>query len=338
MFEKLEAKNMSFKNRIIMPPMATAKADDKGHVSQYILDYYDEKTRGGMFSTVIVEHNFVDPLGKVSHNQMSIADDSSIEGLKKLAKVIKDNGSKAVVQINHAGSAAREKIIGQRPVGPSEIKNPSQKDTELPRELTIEEIKEIEDKFADAALRVKEAGFDGVEIHSAHGYLLNQFISPLTNKREDEYGGDIKGRIKIHLEIIKKVREKVGEDYPIFLRLGAGDGKEAGLSQADAVYAAKAFEEASVDVLDISGGMCLYFSDDDKAGFFDYLSKPIYEEIAIPVILTGGVKAGKDIEDILERDVCDLVGVGRAVFKDSSWIEKEVKPLIENWLVNTRQA
>lgn len=183
-FEEIKAKNIDFKNRIIMPPMATAKADDKGHVTQDILDYYDEKTRDGMFSTVIVEHNFVDPLGKASHNQMSIADDSSIEGLKKLANLIKDSGSKAVVQINHAGSAAREKIIGQRPVGPSEIKNPSQKDTELPRELTIDEIKEIEDKFADAALRVKEAGFDGVEIHSAHGYLLNQFLSPLTNQRE----------------------------------------------------------------------------------------------------------------------------------------------------------
>lgn len=201
---------------------------------------------------------------------------------------------------------------------------------ELPRELTIDEIKDIEDKFADAALRVKEAGFDGVEIHSAHGYLLNQFLSPLTNKREDEYGGDIKGRIKIHLEIIRKVREKVGEDYPIFLRMGAGDGKDDGLSQADAIYAAKAFEKSGVDILDISGGMCLYFTDDDYPGYFDYLSKPIYEEVDIPLILTGGVKKGKDIEDILNRDVCDLVGVGRPVFKDSNWIENEVKPLIEN--------
>lgn len=207
-FEEIKAKNIDFKNRIIMPPMATAKADENGHISKEILDYYEEKTSHGLFSLVIVEHNFIAPLGRASGRQVSISDDSSIEGLKKLAKVIKDNGSKAVVQINHAGSAAREKIIGQRPVGPSEIKNPSQKDTELPRELTIDEIKQIEDKFADAALRVKKAGFDGVEIHSAHGYLLNQFLSPLTNKREDEYGGDIEGRIKIHLEIIKKSQRK----------------------------------------------------------------------------------------------------------------------------------
>ena len=328
LFEKLKAKNIDFKNRIIMPPMATAKADENGHVSQDILDYYDEKTKDKLFSTVIVEHNFVDPLGKASHNQMSIADDSDIDGLKKLAKVIQNNDAQAIVQISHAGSSASKDVIGASPLAPSSLKNPSKKDAELPRELTIDQIEEIEDKFADAALRVKKAGFDGVEIHSAHGYFLDQFLSPLTNKRTDEYGGDIDGRIKIHLEIIKKVREKVGDDYPVFLRLGAGDNMDGGLSQEDAVYAAKAFENAGVDVLDISGGMCMFFTDDDRAGFFDYLSKPIYEEVDIPVILTGGVKTGQDVEDILNRDVCDLVGVGRSVFKDSNWIEKEIKTLM----------
>lgn len=328
LFEELKAKNISFKNRIIMPPMATAKADEKGHVSQDILDYYDEKTKDKLFSTVIVEHNFVDYLGRASHNQMSIADDSDIDGLKELAKVIKNNEAQAIVQISHAGSSASKDVIGESPVGPSSVKNPSKKDAELPTELTIDEIKEIEDKFADAAFRVKKSDFDGVEIHSAHGYFLDQFLSPLTNKRTDEYGGEIENRIKIHLEIIKKVREKVGEDYPIFLRLGAGDNMDGGLSQKDAVYAAKAFEKAGVDVLDISGGMCLFFADDSYPGYFDYLSKPIYEAVDIPVILTGGVKAGQDVEDILNREVSDLVGIGRAVFKDSNWIEKEIKPLI----------
>ena len=259
---------------------------------------------------------------------MSIADDSDIDGLKKLAKVIKNNHAQAVVQISHAGSSASKDVIGASPLAPSSIKNPSKKDAELPTELTVNEIKEIEDKFADAALRVKKAGFDGVEIHSAHGYFLDQFLSPLTNKRTDEYGGDIDGRIKIHLEIIEKVREKVGLDYPIFLRLGAGDNIDGGLSQEDAVYAAKSFEKAGVDVLDISGGMCMFFTDDDRAGFFDYLSKPIYDEVDIPVILTGGVKTGQDVEDILNREVSDLVGVGRSVFKDSNWIANQIKSLM----------
>lgn len=127
LFEKLKAKNISFKNRIIMPPMATAKADENGHVSQDILDYYDEKTKDKIFSTVIVEHNFVDPLGKASHNQMSIANDSDIDGLKKLVKVIQNNDAQAIVRISHAGSSASKDVIGASPLAPSSLKNPSKK-------------------------------------------------------------------------------------------------------------------------------------------------------------------------------------------------------------------
>lgn len=326
--EEIKTKNISFKNRIIMPPMATSKADDMGHVSDDLLDYYQEKTSNKLFSTVIVEHNFVDPIGKASHNQVSIADDYCIDGLKKLAEIIQNNETHAIVQISHAGSSTNEDVIGQGPVAPSRVKNLSKENAALARELSIEEIKEIEDKFVNAAYRAKEAGFVGVEIHSAHGYLLNQFLSPLTNKRADEYGGDVEGRIRIHLEIIKKIKQKVGEDYPIFLRLGAGDNMDGGLSQEDSVYAAKAFEKAGVDVLDISGGMCMFLIDDKSAGFFDFLSKTIYDAVEVPVILTGGVKTGNDVEEILNRNVCDLVGVGRSVFKDSNWMEKEIKPLI----------
>ena len=325
---ELKSKNINFKNRIVMPPMATAKADANGHITEEILNYYEDKTKNKLFSTVIIEHSFVEPLGKASKNQTSIADDSTIDGMKKLAKLVKSNDSNVVLQISHAGSSASEEVIGQKPVAPSVIKNPSKSTTEIPRELTVEEIEQIIEKFVDAAVRAKKAGFDGVEIHSAHGYLLNQFLSPITNKRTDEYGGDIDGRIKIHLEIIRKIREKVGENYPIFIRMGAGDYLEGGLSTEDSIHAAQEFVKAGVDVLDISGGMCMFSIDDQRAGFFDFLSKPIYENVDVPVILTGGVKTGEDVEDILNRGVCDLVGIGRSVFKDSNWIENEIKPLI----------
>ncbi|MSB17082.1 NADH:flavin oxidoreductase [Finegoldia magna] len=326
--DELKSKNINFKNRIVMPPMATAKADKNGHVTEEILHYYEDKTKNKLFSTVIIEHCFVDVLGKASKNQTSIADDSTIDGMKKLANLVKSNDSNVILQISHAGSSANEEVIGQQPVAPSAIKNPSKSTTEIPRELTVEEIEQIIEKFVDAAVRSKKAGFDGVEIHSAHGYLLNQFLSPITNKRTDEYGGDIDGRIKIHLEIIRKIREKVGEDYPIFIRVGAGDYLDGGLSTDDSIYAAQEFVKAGVDVLDISGGMCMFSIDDQRAGFFDFLSKPIYENVDVPVILTGGVKTGDDVEDILNRGVCDLVGIGRSVFKDSNWIENEIKPLI----------
>lgn len=326
--QELKSKNINFKNRVIMPPMATAKADENGHITDEILNYYEEKTENKLFSTVIIEHSFVDVLGKASKNQTSIADDSTIDGMRKLANLVKANGSSVVLQISHAGSSTNEEVIGQQPVAPSAIKNPSKDKAELPRELSLEEIEKIIDKFVDAAVRSKEAGFDGVEIHSAHGYLLNQFLSPLTNKRTDEYGGDIDGRIKIHLEIIRKIRKKVGNEYPIFIRMGAGDYLEGGLSTEDSIYAAQEFVKAGVDVLDISGGMCMFSIDDQRAGFFDFLSKPIYENVDVPVILTGGVKTGEDVEDILNRGVCDLVGIGRSVFKDSNWMNEQIKPIM----------
>lgn len=323
--EKVTSKNIEFKNRVIMPPMATAKADDQGHVTDAILDYYQEKTASKLFSAVIIEHSYVDPRGKAHRNQTSISNDSDIEGMKKLAKVIQANDALAISQISHAGSAAQKELIGQDPVAPTAILNPARKEkSDMPAELKKEEIEEIREKFIAAALRTKEAGFDGVELHSAHGYLLNQFLSPLSNHREDEYGKDIYGRIKLHLDIIRGIREKVGEDYPIFLRMGAGDFREGGLSKEDAVIAAQEFEKAGVNVLDISGGMCFFSIEDTRPGYFDVISKPIFEAVHIPVILTGGVKKGTDIEEILNRKVCDLVGVGRAVYGNSKWMETEL--------------
>lgn len=329
--EKIKVKNIEFKNRVVMPPMATAKADEKGHVTQEILDYYMDKTKNKLFSAVIIEHSYVDKRGRAHMAQTSISNETDIEGMSKLAKLIKNNEALAILQITHAGSAAKKEVIGDIPVGPSAVLNPArEKTSEMPLELTAKEIEDIRDKFIDAAVRAKKAGFDGVEVHSAHGYLLDQFLSPLSNKRKDQYGNDIYGRIKLHLDIIKGIREKVGEEFPIFIRMGAGDFREGGLSVEDSIIAAKEFVKAGVDVIDISGGMCLYSITDTRPGYFDVISKPIFDAVEVPVILTGGVKTGKDIVDILNRNVCDLVGVGRAVFANSDWMENEVIKLIEN--------
>ena len=198
----------------------------------------------------------------------------------------------------------------------------------IPKELTKKEIKDIIKNFNDAARRVKEAGFDGVEIHSAHGYLLNQFFSPLTNKRTDEYGGDLLGRIKIHLEIIKAVRDAVGDDFPILLRLGASDYMEGGITIEDSKIAALEFEKAGVDILDISGGFCGYSVPSlTGQGYFSPLTEAIKEVVSIPVILTGGITEVNAAEKLLSTGKADLIGVGRAIYKDSSWAEKAIKSL-----------
>ncbi|GAA0730491.1 NADH:flavin oxidoreductase [Clostridium malenominatum] len=322
----LDKCKLTLKNRLVMPPMATSKAEEDGNISNEILNYYDEKSQGGYISLIIIEHSFIGEQGKASERQLSVAEDSVVEGLKKLSDIIHKNGSKAVMQINHAGSAASKNVTGYDPIGPSIICNPRK--GVIPREVTKDEIKSIIKNFKDAALRVKKAGFDGVEIHSAHGYLLNQFFSPLTNKRTDEYGGDILGRIKIHLEIIKAVRDAVGDDFPILLRLGACDYMDGGTTIEDSKIASLEFEKSGVDILDISGGFCGYSAPDTlEQGYFSSLTEAIKEVVSVPVILTGGITEVNAAENLLATGKADLVGVGRAVYKDSSWAEKAIKNL-----------
>jgi len=323
----LEKGKLKSKNRLVMPPMATAKSDEDGSLTKDILDYYNEKSEGGYIGLIIIEHSFVCKQGKASDRQLSISKDSDVDKLKELANIIHKNGSKAVMQINHAGSAASKTVTGIDVLGPSAVSNPFKSDT-IPKELSIEEIKDIISQFKNAALRVKEAGFDGVEIHSAHGYLLNQFMSPLTNKRTDEYGGNLQGRIKLHLDIIKEVRSSVGQEFPILLRLGASDYMEGGTTIEDSIASAKEFEKAGLDMLDISGGFCRYsLPGHSEQGYFAPLSKAIKESVSIPVIVAGGITDVNVAEEILSDDKADLIGVARAILKDSKWAKKAMESL-----------
>jgi 2,4-dienoyl-CoA reductase-like NADH-dependent reductase (Old Yellow Enzyme family) len=319
----LVTKKLTLSNRLVMPPMATAKSKGDGKVTKELLDYYDEKTKGGYIPLVIIEHSFITEQGKASENQLSVADDSVIEGITELAKVLHKNGSKVAMQLNHAGSGSYEST-GFDIVAPSVIAHPVKHN--VPIELTRDQIKKIVEEFKTAAIRTKKAGFDAVEIHSAHAYLLNQFYSPITNKRTDEYGGDIKGRIRIHLEVIKAIREAVGEDFPILLRLGAGDYTEGGSTVEDSIIAAKEFEKAGVDILDISGGICRYTNPNStEPGYFSDTCKPIKEAVNIPVILTGGITTAEQAEKLLDKGAADLIGVGRAILKNSLWAKEAVE-------------
>lgn len=326
LIKSLDKCKLKLNNRLVFPPMATAKSEADGKVNEGILEYYDEKSKGGYISLIIVEHSFITPEGRANKGQLSVADDSTVEGLKKLADTIHKNGSKAVIQINHAGSLTTKEKTGYEIVGPSAIVN--LRGSQTPRELTKEEIKEIIQKFKCAAKRVKDAGFDGVEIHSAHGYLLNQFYSPLTNKRSDEYGGVILNRVKIHLEIIKAVKEAVGEDFPVLLRLGACDYADGGNTIDDCKIAAVEFEKAGVDILDISGGLNGYIIPGlNDQGYFHEVTEELKKVVSNPIILTGGVTDAKAAEKLLEEGKADLVGVGRAIFKDSLWAKRAIGSL-----------
>lgn len=327
--QPIQIGSLTLKNRLVMPPMATSSAESDGTLTQAILDYYNEKSVGGYISLIIIEHSYIAPEGKASENQLSVAEDRMVERLTELAEVIHQNGSKAVMQINHAGSSTSSQIIGITPVAPSSVPNLRKTDSTVkPQELTTQEIKGIVTAFQNAAFRVKKAGFDGVEIHSAHGYLLNQFFSPLTNKRTDQYGGDVFGRIRIHLEVIRSVREAVGPDFPIFLRLGASDFREGGTVIEDSQVAAQEFEKAGINALDISGGFSGYNVPGlTGQGFFAPLTEEIKKVVSIPVILTGGVTQANAAEQLLAQGKADLIGVGRAILKDSSWAKKAIESM-----------
>jgi 2,4-dienoyl-CoA reductase-like NADH-dependent reductase (Old Yellow Enzyme family) len=326
LLEPIMIRNMRLNNRLVMPPMATGKALPGGHVSPEMLAYYKEKSAGGYMGLVIIEHGYVSLEGKASERQLSVADDSAIDGLRELAGIIHGQGSKAVMQINHAGSATSKDIIGTVPVAPSVVSNPVK--NSVPRELTKEEIGGIVRAFAAAAGRVKEAGFAGVEIHSIYCYLLNQFFSPITNKRNDEYGGDVKNRVRIHLEIVRAVRETVGQDYPVFLRLSATDGCEGGTTIEDCKVAAKALEAAGIDVLDVSCGFCGFsIPGAIEQGYFAPLTEALKQVVSIPVILTGGIKDAEIADQLLQEGKADLIGVGRAIMSDSLWSKRAVESL-----------
>ncbi|HEY5484072.1 MAG TPA: NADH:flavin oxidoreductase, partial [Propionibacteriaceae bacterium] len=292
-----------------------------------LLAYYDEKSRGGAIGLVITEHCYVTKQGMNRTGQPSIADDGTIEGWRELTSIFHRNGSKAVMQINHSGGACNSAATGLEVVAPSNVPSPTGPG-EIPRALTRNEIDIIVGEFAAAARRVKDAGFDGVEIHAAHGYLLNQFFSPVTNKRTDEYGGDVFGRIRMHLQVIAAVREAVGEGFPVLLRLGARDYVDGGTRIEDSVIAAVEFERAGVDILDITGGLTGYIrSGHDEPGYFAELTEAIKAVVSIPVILTGGVTEPRQAEELLAEGKADLIGVGRAILKDSGWAQRAIRSL-----------
>lgn len=322
----IQFNHLTLKNRLVMPPMATAKSAPGGWITQELCDYYMERALHSRIGLIIAEHSYISSQGKAGDNQLSMASDDVVEGMRNLTDRIHETDVKIMAQINHAGSRAVSEKTGCEPVGPSALLHPNAAKgaTELPRELTKDEIKEITKDFARAARRAKAAGFDGVEIHSAHGYLLNQFYSPLTNLRTDEYGPDtMESRTRFHVEVIKAVREMVGDDYSIAIRLGGCDYREGGSTVEDCVEACRIFEKAGVDLLDITGGIFGYMRPGHtEPGYFKEMSGAVKKAVKIPVLVTGGVKTLEGAEGLLEEGCADLIGVGRAIFKNAHWAEE----------------
>lgn len=317
---------MTLQNRLVLPPMRSGKAAVNGDVTNDLIEHYLNLSDGP--SLVIVEHAYILDGGK-SLTQLGISDDTHIPGLSKLATAIHSNGAATVIQINHVGSMASSKVIGSQPQGPSAIIHPRNRDQEVPKAMTQGEIEKVIQAFAQAATRAAEAGFDGVEVHCSHGYLNSQFMSPITNQRQDEYGGTPENRVRVAAQSVQAIRRVVGNDYPIFCRFGARDYMPGGLELSESMVMATSLVNAGVDVLDVSGGLCGIEPPGEKEqGFFIPEAEALKTAIGAIVIGVGGIIEPHFADEAIRKNRVDLVAVGRAMLNDGSWCKKALRATI----------
>lgn len=317
--DPLTVKGITLRNRIVMPPMQTQLATSRGEVTDKLVEHYTRRAVGP--GLIIVEHSYVVPEGKLTENQLGIYDDRFIEGLTRLVRSVHEKGTPIAIQINHAGRLASSKIIGMQPVAPSPV--PASPTAETPREFSGEEIETVVDRFVLAAERAVAAGFDAVEVHGAHGFLLNQFCSPLANQRTDRYGSSLDGRMNLSIQIVTEIRKKVGGAYPLLYRLGAEDRLAGGLTLEDTGEIAVKLAQAGVDIVDVSGGLGGSRPPDMKGeGYYVHLAEGIKRKVNIPVIGVGGIVTAEFADQVVRSGRADLVAVGRAMLTDPDWATK----------------
>ena len=323
------------KNRIMMSAMGTNLVEPSGEVTDRALDYFVTRAKTGP-GLIMVEVTSVDEGGKIRKNQLANYDNRFKSGLIRLASAIKECGVKVGVQIHHGGRRSDSKMTGKPVVAPSSI---ARWNGEIPHELTETEIQELINKFAQAARRGKECGFDAVELHFGHGYLGAQFLSPLTNKRRDKYGGDLENRARFCLETIAATRHLVGKEYPIITRLSADEYIKGGINIDDAAIIAQLFEASGVDAINVSAG---YNASSEEGymgasvlrsavpmsvprGCFVHLAEAIKRKVGLPVVTTGRINDLSLAEQIIAEGKADIVALGRAFLADPEIIPKWIR-------------
>ena len=323
-FEPLTVKRMFLRNRTVMMPMGTNFGEQNGEMSYVHIHYYEQRAKGGT-GLLIVENASVDsPQGSNGTTQLRIDKDNYIPRLFKLCETVHQQGACIALQINHAGASAMSSRIDMQPVSASNI--PSKANGEIPRPLTKDEILKIVKKYGEAAKRAQTAGFDAVEIHAGHSYLISQFLSPLTNDRTDEFGGSPENRARFAKMIIEEVRRQVGMFFPIMLRLSADELMEGGNTLEDCLEYLQYIQE-EVDIFDVSAGLngSIQYQIDANYlpdGWRSYMAKAVKERYGKVCITMGNIRDPQVAEDILARGDADLIGMGRGLIADPDWVKK----------------
>jgi 2,4-dienoyl-CoA reductase-like NADH-dependent reductase (Old Yellow Enzyme family)/thioredoxin reductase len=324
LFTPFSIKGRQLQNRIVMPGLASFLIEDDGSITDKTIEHYRKRAAGGP-AMVIVEACAVSPEGIVSPHQARIYDDRFIEGLARIAQVMRAEGAVPALQIHHGGRQTSARVIKRKPLSPSSLPCPAISGEVEP--LTIEGIQEMVLKFGEAAGRAKEAGFDLIEIHGAHGYLINQFLSPFSNVREDRYGGDTAGRARFAVEIVQEVRKRMGEDFPISFKISAQEFVPKGLTVEESVQILKLLITAGVDIVQVSAGNDAtpeWISQPmfmEKACLADSAAK-IRKALQVPVMSVGRINDPLVAEEIIRDGKADLVCMGRGLLADPEMPKK----------------
>jgi 2,4-dienoyl-CoA reductase-like NADH-dependent reductase (Old Yellow Enzyme family) len=316
--DSLQVKKVELPNRIVFPPIQTRLATGDGAVTDDLLEHYASRSKG--LGLLIVEHGYVSHQGRMGRNELGIHDDALIEGLTQFTRRIHDLKTPLVIQVNHGGALSKKEVTGKQPLAPSPMREA--------KELTSDKAEIIIDDFGLSTERAMKAGFDGVELHGAHGFLLNQFFSPLTNRRRDKYGGSLENRMRFPLEVVNRVKRRVGGKLLLY-RLGSDDLNPKGTSIEDSMAFARRLVDAGVDIIDVSGGICGSRPHilQDIQGFFIPQAQKLKAVVNVPVIGVGGIIDPQYANQLIQEKQVDLVAVGRVLLKDPEWAQKALDTL-----------
>jgi 2,4-dienoyl-CoA reductase-like NADH-dependent reductase (Old Yellow Enzyme family)/thioredoxin reductase len=325
LLKAIRIKKMELKNRMVLPPMGTLfGTPGSGTVSERLKGYIEARAKGGV-GLIIVEYTAVSPSGRASIRQLGIWSDRFIQGLSELAEIAHHYSSKICIQLHHAGREADANLCNSKPVAPSPLAGASGM---IPKELSLIEIKNLIDSFAEGAGRAKDAGFDCIEIHGAHGYLVSQFMTPIANHRKDQYGmGSAGGLSTFPVDIVKAVRQRVGSDYPILFRISGDEHISGGRSLPESIAITKKLVDAGVDMIDVSAGLLqsgewIIPSNEAMSGLHVQAAAAIRKAVGVPVIAVGKIHKPELAEEIISAGKADLVALGRALLVDPEFPNK----------------
>lgn len=325
LFEQTQLAGMTMKNRFIRSATYDGFADELGHVTEELLRIYEDLAKGGV-GTIITGLTYVTDFEAVNTRQMGMYDDSFIDDYKTLTEAVHRHNVNIIVQLVTIGSQTSDENEGKIMRGPSAVEDLRYKNT--PREMTVEEILSLQNAFADAALRAKKAGFDGVQMHVAHGYLLSRFLTPYYNRRTDEYGGTIENRARMIVETYQAIREKVGPDYPVLIKINCDDFMDQGMTFAECQFVCKELAKLGIDAIEISGGSPSSRPNEGPArnleqeSYFKSYAAAIAKEVQVPVIVVGGHREYQPIVDLLNETAIEYVSLCRPLIRESNLINR----------------